>query len=179
VKKGRRLQEFERLCRQQGLPLTVQRRVILEAITDREDHPTAEQIFAAVQDRIPGVSRTTVYRVLNMLVRMRIVQKIYQPGAATRFDPATHQHHHFACIHCHRVIDLEDDSLNAIALPDMRDRGFQVTESHIYFRGTCPSCRAKLAQTSRLTAGTRKRAGTKSTKRNTRTSSAKKRGKTP
>ena len=63
-----RLQEFEETCRRKGLPLTVQRRVILEAVLQRDDHPTADQIYEAVQERIPQLSRTTVYRVLDALL---------------------------------------------------------------------------------------------------------------
>jgi Fur family peroxide stress response transcriptional regulator len=149
-----RLREFRALCRQKGLPVTVQRRAILEEIAERKDHPTADSVFEAVQERIPGISRTTVYRVLNMLVELGIIKKIYQPGAAARFDPSVHQHHHLACSQCGRVIDVEDERLSAIAFPDLRDRGFEISESHIYFRGTCPECRRKTARTNGMTDAT-------------------------
>ena len=73
--KQKRLQEFEELCRRQALPLTVQRRTILDAVLATNDHPTAEQVFRAVQDRLPGVSRTTVYRVLDTLVRVSVIKR--------------------------------------------------------------------------------------------------------
>jgi len=159
--------EFEALCRQQGLPLTVQRRTILKHVVDRKDHPTAQQLFEEVRERLPGVSRTTVYRVLDMLVRFQLVQRIYQPGAAARYDPNTRQHHHFACLHCSTVIDLEDEKLDAVALPDLRRRGFDITESHIYFRGTCASCRANPASTSPAASRTVKRARARRRNRST------------
>jgi Fur family peroxide stress response transcriptional regulator len=166
VQGRKRLREFEALCRQQGLPLTVQRRTILEQIVDRKDHPTAQQLFKEVQERLPGVSRTTVYRVLDTLVRFQLVQKIYQPGAAARYDPNTRQHHHFACLQCSTVIDLEDERFDAVALPDLRRRGFHITESHIYFRGTCSSCRAKVPSRSSTASRTVKRKGAKPKKHN-------------
>ena len=67
---AQRLQEFEALCRERGSPLTVQRRDILKAILERDDHPSADQIYETVKDRIPGLSRTTVYRVLDTLVEL-------------------------------------------------------------------------------------------------------------
>ena len=55
--------------------MTVQRRVILSALVDRDDHPTIDQIFADVKQRIPGVSRTTVYRALETLVELGIAKR--------------------------------------------------------------------------------------------------------
>ena len=138
------LQEFEDLCRRQGLPLTVQRRTILEAVLGREDHPTAEQIFDTVRDKLPGVSRTTVYRVLDTLVRVGVINRICHPGAAARFDPKIHQHHHLVCLHCDKILDLEDQKLNALRLPTIDTAGYEIDEFHIHFRGTCPDCLRKL-----------------------------------
>jgi len=55
-----RLHEFEELCRQKEPPVTTQRRGIWEAMLQRDDHPTADPIHEAVQDRIPELSRTAV-----------------------------------------------------------------------------------------------------------------------
>ena len=63
-----RVQRFETLCRERGLPLTVQRRDVFKAVLERDDHPSADQIYECVKDRIAGLSRTTVYRVLDRLV---------------------------------------------------------------------------------------------------------------
>ena len=140
----KRVQEFEDLCRRRGLPLTVQRRTILEAVLGREDHPTAEQIFDTVRDKLPGVSRTTVYRVLDTLVRVGVINRICHPGAAARFDPKIHQHHHLVCLHCDKILDLEDQKLNALRLPTIDTAGYEIDEFHIHFRGTCPDCLRKL-----------------------------------
>ncbi len=137
------LREFEALCRAQGLPLTIQRRTILEAICQRHDHPTADQIFEAVQRRIPDISRTTVYRVLETLVKAGAVGKVCHPGSAARFDPKTHQHHHLVCLECGRIVDLEDVRLDALRVPSVDWRGFDIRAFDIQFRGTCPQCRRR------------------------------------
>lgn len=154
--KQARIERFERLCRVHGLSLTVQRRVILEAILDREDHPAADQVYEAVRERIPGVSRTTVYRVLETLVRLGLITKVCHPGAAARFDPKTHQHHHLVCLHCGGIVDLEDERLEGITLPEVSTKGFEVQEFHIHFRGICPACRKTLSRAQRAPGGTAK-----------------------
>jgi len=60
-----RLGQLETECRRRGLPVTAQRQYILQEILQRDDHPSADQIYTAVKNRIPGLSRTTVYRVLD------------------------------------------------------------------------------------------------------------------
>lgn len=138
-----RLRRFEGLCREQGLSMTVQRRTILEAVLDREDHPTADQVYGLVGDRIPGVSRTTVYRVLKTLVGVGVISKVCHPGAAIRFDPKIRQHHHLVCLQCDGITDIEDERLNGMALPSVRTKGFEVQEFHIHLRGVCAACRRK------------------------------------
>ncbi len=52
-----------------GVPFTVQRRAVWESLARRKDHPTADDVFESVEERMPGVSRTTVYRSLETLVQ--------------------------------------------------------------------------------------------------------------
>lgn len=133
---------FEGLCRDQGVPLTWQRRVLFEALLDRRDHPTADQLYEELRDRVPGLSRTTVYRVLETLVRMGVAARASHPGSAARFDPVTRPHHHLLCRSCGRLIDVEPDAVPSLpGLIPEDTGGFQVTDYTIYFRGTCSRCR--------------------------------------
>ena len=104
-----RLQEFEEICRQKGLPVTMQRRVILEAVLQRDDHPTADQIYEAVQERIPQLSRTTVYRVLDTLLEMGVIRRVHLTGGTSRFDGMIRRHHHLVCTRCGKIIDIDDE----------------------------------------------------------------------
>lgn len=135
-----KMEELERLCRENGLPLTVQRRAVLEALMQRHDHPTADQIAEDVALRLPGVSRTTVYRVLDTLVRISLARKVCHPGAAARFEVESHRHHHLVCVECGRMIDLEDSRLDELPFPESGVHGFQLTDYSIQFRGTCAGC---------------------------------------
>ena len=71
--------ELEQALREQGLSLTSQRRVILEALLKRKDHPTADQVYELVRDRLPGLSRATVYRALETLVQAGAARKVFHP----------------------------------------------------------------------------------------------------
>jgi Fur family peroxide stress response transcriptional regulator len=136
----RKLDDFTALCRRQGLALTVQRRTILEALIGRHDHPTADHIYADVRTRIPGVSRTTVYRVLETLVRLGVARKSSHAGAQVRFDPNTDRHHHLVCMQCGKVVDVEDDRLSELPLPDVKRSGFTIDDYSVQFNGSCGDC---------------------------------------
>lgn len=138
-----KLKGLERVFREHGLPLTVQRRVILEELAGRTDHPTAEQLYSAVAGRLSGVSRTTVYRVLETFVRLGIVQRIGTSDSSLRFDANAEAHHHIQCFSCGKVADFDDPSLNGVSLPPVKNAQFEITGYSIQFQGLCSNCRTQ------------------------------------
>lgn len=135
-----KLRLMEDRCRKNGLSLTIQRRAILENLASRKDHPTADQIYAAIQDRVSGVSRTTVYRVLETFVQLGLAQKISNPVAKARFDADTSRHHHAVCLHCEKVIDLDNTRMPDINLANVDFNGFEVFDCSIVAVGLCSDC---------------------------------------
>jgi Fur family transcriptional regulator, peroxide stress response regulator len=139
--KQQRLQQFERAHRDSGLPVTMQRAAVFEAVLEREDHPTADEVYAEVKTRLPRLSRMTVYRILNNFVLRGLMNKTCHPGSSARFDPKIHQHHHLVCLDCGGIIDLVEERLNKVVWPDVRRFGFEIEDYHIHFRGRCAACR--------------------------------------
>jgi Fur family peroxide stress response transcriptional regulator len=135
-----RLASYEKLCRDRGLAMTVQRRVILAELVGRQDHPTADDIYDSVRERLPGLSRTTVYRVLDTLVQVGAARKVFHPDAVVRFDPICERHHHLVCEHCRRLFDLEASQVEGVPFPRTRS-GFRIRDYSIIFTGTCKECR--------------------------------------
>lgn len=138
-----KLKLMEERCRKNGLSLTVQRRAILENLSSRKDHPTADQIYAAIQDKIAGVSRTTVYRVLETFVQLQLAQKISNPEAKARFDADTSRHHHASCLECEKVIDIDSSVLPDIDLSRVDLKGFEVFDCSVVAVGLCKDCSRK------------------------------------
>jgi Fur family transcriptional regulator, peroxide stress response regulator len=136
-----RVAAFDAECRRRGLALTVQRRAVFEELADRKDHPTADQVYDALHGRLPGLSRATVYRVLETLVDQGFARKVHHAGAAARFDPMTARHHHLVCDRCGRLVDLDAAAVAALRLPDARRTGFLIHDYSISFTGLCRDCR--------------------------------------
>src|SRR5262245_58824379 len=140
-----REEELERRCRTLGVPLTVQRREVLRSVLLRQDHPTPDAVFEDVAKRVSGISRATVYRTLDTLARLGLVVRVGHPGAAIRYDAHTARHHHLVCESCGAIRDLEDEGLNALAVPDLRTSGFRVRDWSVHFRGLCSRCAGRAA----------------------------------
>ena len=132
-------QDFEQRCRERGIPVTSQRRAVYDALCAREDHPTADDLYEELVPKLPGLSRATVYRVLETLVGLGLASRVAHPGAASRFDAETGNHHHLLCSSCGRLIDLEVTL--PIPVPSALPEPFEIQDASIYFRGTCAACR--------------------------------------
>ncbi len=161
--KQQRLAGFLAAHRDSGLPVTIQRRAVFEAIVERPDHPTAEQVYRAVRQDLPQISRMTVHRILGTFVSLGLVTKTCHPGSATRFDPKTHQHHHLVCLECGTIIDIEDSRLNSLPWPEVDPREFAIQDYHVHFHGRCARCRQKERESARPAAGPRGAGGPQDT----------------
>jgi Fur family peroxide stress response transcriptional regulator len=139
--KDERLEDLRQICRERGLALTPQRRAILRAVLDADDHPTAHRVHAALSRRRSRVARATVFRTLESLARLGVITKICHPGSSVRYDGRTERHHHLICLHCDRVTDICDTRLDGVPVPDTRRFGFVVSDLRVQLRGLCRECR--------------------------------------
>ena len=104
------------------------------------DHPTADQIYEGARERLPNVSRTTIYRVLESFVRVGAISKACHPGRSARYDVRTDIHHHLVCLECDRMVDISDERLDALPVPDTTAFDFEVIDFRVQLRGFCRSC---------------------------------------
>ncbi len=136
-----RIRAFEDLCHRQSIPVTVQRRTVYEALIGVTTHPSADGVYELVKDLLPGISRTTVYRVLDRLVEMGVIRRLPHPSCACRFDGNTQRHHHLVCRGCGEVSDVFDLRYDALPMPTGRLSGFRVEDYSVVFTGICSACR--------------------------------------
>jgi len=141
--KQRKLDRFLAVHRASGAPVTIQRRAVFEAILDRADHPTTEQVCRAVRQNLPQISRMTVHRILGEFVALGLVDKTCHPGSAARFDPKTRPHHHLVCLGCGAILDVEDPRLDRIPRPQVNPGEFTIQDCQVQFRGRCARCQSK------------------------------------
>ncbi len=137
------LETILRRCRERGMRMTVQRRAVLASLVSLPDHPSADDVFISVAARLPGVSRTTIYRTLEQLVRVGVIGKACHPGSTARYDSRVDLHHHLVCLQCDAMIDITDARLDRLPVPDTSEFGFEVSDFRVQLRGLCRRCSRK------------------------------------
>lgn len=127
--------------RAQGWKLTPQRQVLFTLLHDSTTHPSAEALYLAASERMPGISLRTVYQTLNDLVALGELRQIdFVPGS-TRFDPNLSDHQHLVCDQCGEVRDVRLPVDTRLSPPDPSDvDGFEVHDATVVFHGRCARC---------------------------------------
>ena len=142
--------------RGRGFRLTAPRHAVLEVFRGIKTHPTAEQVHRLVIRRAPRVSLGTVYRNLRVLVDAGLLGEL--PGPRARFDANTRVHHHFTCLRCGRIADVEapvtEPHSRALSKRVEARTGLTITHHRIEFFGCCRECQAQ----GRARSGRRRRA---------------------
>ncbi len=129
---------IKRSLEDSGLRCTPQRYAVMAFLMECHRHPTAVEIFAAVNRVDPRSSRATTYNNLRDLVRAGLVREVAVEGRAARFDARGMRHHHFVCDRCGNVEDLEGYDVPRPASASLGKRILR--ECELIFRGLCTRC---------------------------------------
>jgi len=121
--------------------MTLQRKVILDALRSVKTHPTADELYAMVRRELPNVSLGTVYRNLETMSEMGVIQKLSNGEGKMRFDGNTAPHHHVCCTVCGRLDDMPVEAVGSVMslFPGAGAHG--ITGYDIEFKWICPRCR--------------------------------------
>jgi len=123
--------------------LTPHRRDVFELLQTSTDHPTATDIFPRIKDRAPGISLATVYNCLEHLTGAGLITLVHLERGQSRYCANLHEHVHFHCETCGKVIDAHPaadfDPAKFWNLP----AGTKVSRMDLAIHGTCSACSAK------------------------------------
>ena len=121
-----------------GLRCTPQRYAVMAFLVENTGHPTAVEIFEAVNRLDPRSSRATTYNNLRDLVQAGLVREVAVEGRAARFDAKGMRHHHFVCDRCGNVEDIEWYDVPRPASGSLGKRILR--ECELIVRGLCTKC---------------------------------------
>jgi Fur family transcriptional regulator, ferric uptake regulator len=134
--------EVTRLLRARGERMTGPRRAVLAVLAHRQDHLSADAIVAHVAERDPSVHRASVYRTLDALSALGVVQHVHVGHGVTAYHliHGGERHVHAHCRACGAVHDLPPDLLDGVAAT-LADRfGFHLDAGHVALSGLCTAC---------------------------------------
>lgn len=120
---------------------TPQRYGVMTFLVDHTGHPTAAEIFKAVNRLDPRSSRATIYNNLRDLVEAGLVREVAVEGRAARFDATGVRHHHFVCDRCGKVENMEWYDVPKPASVSLGKRVLR--ECEVILRGHCAKCAAQ------------------------------------
>lgn len=147
-----RIERIKKQLHAKSYKLTPQRESTLRVLLEREkDHLSAEDIFLYVKEKSPDIGLATVYRTLELLSELDIVDKINFGDGVSRYDlrkeGAKHFHHHLVCMDCGAVEEIVEDLLEDVEQIIERDWSFQVKDHRLTFHGICKQCQEAMVKT--------------------------------
>jgi Fur family transcriptional regulator, ferric uptake regulator len=138
-----RLETLVRELRRHGTRVTPARRALLAALVDAEHHHlSAQDIAAAVQRAVPDVHLSTIYRSLDSLEELGIVDHVHFGHGRAIYHLADEPHQHLLCELCGAVVEVPDDVFAELAGTVRRAYGFVLGPHHFAVVGRCAECAA-------------------------------------
>jgi Fe2+ or Zn2+ uptake regulation protein len=111
--------------------------MVLEIVRQNEGHLTADEIYLLASEQLSSISRSTVYRNLNILAERGLVVAVNAPERPTFFDRNTEPHHHAVCVSCGMLLDIPADGFDVRSLVPP---GYEVVSASLIVNCICARC---------------------------------------
>jgi Fur family ferric uptake transcriptional regulator len=146
-KKGMAMENglFKTLISEGGLKTTRQREEILNIFLNSSGHKNLSQIYAQVAKVNPKIGYATVYRTLRLLTRLGLADQRKFADGETRYEPTSqgNHHDHLICLDCGKIIEFEDQDLEALQNTVAQRHRFKVFHHRMELYGRCAHCNQK------------------------------------
>jgi Fur family ferric uptake transcriptional regulator len=128
-----------------GYKLTNPRLRILEILEESDGHITAAELLTRVEARDPSIGRASVFRTLELMIRLGIVWTTVQGGSTIHYMlMAGGHHHHIVCIRCHKLIEFEDCGLGTLIKALEQKYSVQIDGHLLELYGLCRACQGAM-----------------------------------
>ncbi|MGY0009893.1 ferric iron uptake transcriptional regulator [Bacillus anthracis] len=140
-----RIERIKKQLHAASYKLTPQREATVRvSLENEEDHLSAEDVYLLVKEKSPEIGLATVYRTLELLSELKVVDKINFGDGVSRYDlrqeGARRFHHHLICTQCGAVQEIQEDLLGEVERKVEHDWSFKVKDHRLTFHGICKNC---------------------------------------
>ena len=132
--------EFRDLCSARGLAVTHQRQVIWDTLAELHGHPSPEEVYESVRQRIPSISLATVYKNIRKFIEHGLLSEVSLHHGSARLETNPAAHHHMVCLRCRTIVDLEDEALEPVRMKKHLPNGFRIQRYSVEVIGICNRC---------------------------------------
>ena len=129
--------------KENGIRITPQRQAILEFLITTNLHPTADEIYRALEKDFPNMSVATVYNNLRVFRNVGLVKELTYGDSSSRFDYRSHDHYHVICEECGKIVDFHHPGLEEVEQLASHMTNFEVSTHRLEVYGVCPDCVAE------------------------------------
>lgn len=127
-----------------GYRLTGPRRAVADLIAEQTGHFTALDLEGVIRDRRLGISRATLFRALDLMTELGVVERLDLPTGEHAYVPcARAHHHHVVCSRCGRTAEAGDCGVAEAVAEIARQSGFRIDSHRLELFGLCRHCQAK------------------------------------
>lgn len=142
----KRIDEIKQQLHSLNFKLTPQREAAVRVLLENEQgHLSAEDVYMLVKKKSPDIGLATVYRTLELLSELNIIQKLNFGDNVARYEfrsaEAEHHHHHLVCLNCGKVEEIREDWLSPIEEQIEKEFDFKIVDHRLIFQGICSSCK--------------------------------------
>ncbi|MBU8791786.1 peroxide-responsive transcriptional repressor PerR [Oceanobacillus caeni] len=141
-----RLQKAINTLKKSGVRITPQRHAVLEYLLNSMIHPTADEIYKALEGKFPNMSVATVYNNLRVLREVGLVRELTYGDSSSRFDCNTSDHYHIICNECGKIVDFHYPPLDEVEALAEKVTGFDVSHHRLEVYGICDECKKIASQ---------------------------------
>lgn len=139
-------QEWLDCLQENGYRLTASRQVVVDVIASDLRLLTPLEVYGLARERYPKLGLVTVYRTVEKLEELRLIQRVHQPSGCQAFVATAPGHQHLLiCQRCGRVEYFSGDreKMDDLIAEIGQDSGFQIKDHWLQFFGVCSECRQK------------------------------------
>lgn len=137
------LSRFKDTCKRKNLKVTPQREALYRLILDAKEHPSANVIHRRVKKIFPNISLDTVNRTLLTFTEIGLIDIVESFGGPKRYDANRDDHHHFHCLRCGSISDVQNQDGDRIILPDDIRKKNIILSQRVVIKGICDRCKDK------------------------------------
>lgn len=148
MKKSAVMNTLKKKIRERKYKFTMQRQIILQAFLDsKENHLSAEDVFAFIHDSNPDIGLATVYRSLELFTSLELLKKLDFGDGRSRYELSdhnlAHSHHHLICLGCGKVVEFSYNFIDEVKKKLKKENAFTIVDYQLKFYGYCTTCEKK------------------------------------
>ncbi len=137
----RTTEEIIEALHERGCRVTGPRRAIVEYVLRQRQSFSAEEVFHALRRKEPRIGRATVFRTLDLLTKLGLVERVHHPSGVHRYVVVSDEHrHHVVCVRCGRVAEFSGCNVESVLSLVADQTRFRILDHRLELTGLCDEC---------------------------------------